>query len=196
MKKTITINLSGVIFSIDEDAYELLHEYLKRIEGHFQDEGERRDIIADIESRIAELLTASGASGVKPVTFADVEGIITTMGDPEDIADSADNPGESYSRRRPGRRIYRDVDNRILGGVCSGLAAYFSVDVVWIRLIFVILALAFFSGFLIYLLLWLVFPPALTTSQKLEMKGEPVNISNIGKVVRDEFNNVRKNFKI
>lgn len=196
MKKTITINLSGVIFSIDEDAYELLHEYLKRIESHFSDEGERRDIIADIESRIAELLTESGASGVKPVTFTDVEGIITTMGDPEDIADSADKPGETYRKRRPGRRIYRDVDNRILGGVCSGLAAYFSVDVIWIRLIFVILALAFFSGFLIYLLLWLVFPPALTTSQKLEMKGEPVNISNIGKAVRDEFNNVRKNFKI
>jgi hypothetical protein len=76
------------------------------------------------------------------------------------------------------------------------MAAYLSLKVIWIRIIFVILGLAFFSGILVYLLLWIVFPPARTTAQKLEMKGEPVNISNIGKAVKDEFDNVRKNLKI
>jgi phage shock protein PspC (stress-responsive transcriptional regulator) len=198
MKKTITINLSGVIFSIDDDAYELLNKYLKRIESHFSDKGEREDIMADIEARIAELFSPAGASGIHSVTLEDVEKVIGIMGNPEDIAETADEPKGSYtgSGSRTGKRMYRDIDKRVLGGVCSGLAAYLSIDVIWIRIIFVILAIGAFSGVLIYLLLWIVIPPARTTAQKLEMRGEPVTISNIGKAVRDEFNNVRRNLKI
>ncbi len=202
MKKTITINLSGAVFSIDEDAYELLKTYLEKIESHFSDEGERKDIITDIEARIAELFSEGGSSGSRPVTFQDVEKIIEIMGNPEDIADLADDSeierdfGGHYAGRKGSRRIYRDVDNRIFGGVCSGMAAYWSIDALWIRIIFVILAIGALSGVFIYLLLWLVIPPALTTAHKLEMRGEPVNISNIGRAVKDEFNNVRKNLKI
>jgi phage shock protein PspC (stress-responsive transcriptional regulator) len=196
MKKTITINLSGVVFSIDEDAFDLLRKYLKSIENHFSDKGEREDIMADIEARIAELFSPSRASGIHPVTIKDVEKVIEIMGHPDDIADSNGSSDDTYTRSKPGRRIYRDIDRRILGGVCSGMAAYWSIDVIWIRIIFVILAFGFFSGFLIYLLLWLVIPPARTTAQKLEMRGEPVNISNIGRAVKDEFNKVRKNLKI
>ncbi len=201
MKKTITINLGGVVFSIDEDAYELLKEYLDKIEGHFSDEGERQDIMSDIESRIAELFSDGQNSGNRPVTLKDVEKVIEIMGEPVDIADSAENSGDGQSQSsssagRKNRRIYRDTDNRVLGGVCSGMATYWSIDVIWIRIIFVILAIMALSGFLVYLLLWLVIPPAVTTAQKLEMRGEPVNISNIGRAVKDEFNNVRKNLKI
>lgn len=200
MKKTITINLGGVVFSIDEDAYELLKEYLDKIEGHFSDEGERQDIISDIESRIAELFSDGQNSGNRPVTLKDVEKVIEIMGEPVDIADSAENDDghsqSSSSAGRGNRRIYRDTDHRVLGGVCSGMAAYWSIDVVWIRVVFVILAIMALSGILIYLLLWLVIPPAVTTAQKLEMRGEPVNISNIGRAVKDEFNSVRKNLKI
>lgn len=200
MKKTITINLGGVVFSIDEDAYELLKEYLDKIEGHFSDEGERQDIISDIESRIAELFSDGQNSGNRPVTLKDVEKVIEIMGEPVDIADSAENDDghsqSSSSAGRGNRRIYRDTDHRVLGGVCSGMAAYWSIDVVWIRVVFVILAIMALSGILIYLLLWLVIPPAVTTAQKLEMRGEPVNISSIGKAVKDEFNSVRKNLKI
>jgi phage shock protein PspC (stress-responsive transcriptional regulator) len=196
MKKTITINLSGAIFSIDEDAYELLRNYLSRIESHFSDGGERADIMADIEGRIAELFSPSGIEYVHAITVADVRKVIETMGEPEDIADSTDTTDRPYTGTKTGRRIYRDIDKRVLGGVCSGMAAYMSIDVIWIRLLFVILGLAFFSGILVYILLWIVIPPARTVAQKLEMKGEPVNLSNIGKAVKDEFNNVRKNLKI
>lgn len=196
MKKTITINLSGSIFSIDEDAYDLLRNYLSRIESHFSDGSERADIMADIEGRIAELFSPSGIQYVQVITIADVEKVIKIMGEPEDIADSADTTDGYYYSTKTGRRIYRDVDRRILGGVCSGMAAYLSLKVIWIRIIFVILGLAFFSGILVYILLWIVIPPARTIAQKLEMKGEPVNISNIGKAVKDEFDNVRKNLKI
>ncbi len=205
MKKTININLSGVVFSIDEDAYELLKEYLEKIEARFSDEDERNEIMNDIESRIAELFSPGRSSPVKPVTLADVEKVIAIMGDPGDIADAADEkagheetgiPGNHHSARKGSRRIYRDTDNRLLGGVCSGMSAYWSIDVVWIRLIFVILAIGALSGVFIYLILWLVIPPAVTTAQKLEMRGEPVTISSIGKAVRDEFNNVRQNLKI
>ena len=205
MKKTITINLGGAVFSIDEDAYELLKEYLDKIEGHFSDEGERQDIMSDIESRIAELLSGGSVPHLKPITISEVKKVIEIMGDPSDIADAVEDkdqdPGSGSATGSSGshegsRRMHRDVDNRILGGVCSGMAAYWSIDVIWIRIIFVILALGAFSGVFIYLLLWLVIPPAITTAQKLEMKGEPVNISNIGKAVKEEFNSVRKNLKI
>lgn len=202
MKKTITINLGGTVFSIDEDAYGLLKSYLEKIESYFSDEDDRNEIMADIESRIAELFSAANRSGAKPVTIKDVEKIIEVMGDPGDIADMAGEAGDaeeserSSAGRKGHRRIYRDVDNRILGGVCSGMSAYWSIDVVWIRIAFVVLSLLFFSGFLVYLLLWLVIPPAQTTAQKLEMRGEPVNISSIGKAVKEEFNNVRRNLKI
>jgi phage shock protein PspC (stress-responsive transcriptional regulator) len=201
MKKTITINLGGVVFSIDEDAYELLKVYLDKIESHFSDEGERNDILADIESRMAELFSEGNSARIKPVTIYDVEQVIAIMGDPGDIGEMSEEGGTAssseniFSGRKTNRRIYRDVDNRLLGGVCSGISAYWSIDVVWIRIIFVILTLMVFSGVLVYLLLWLVIPPALTTAQKLEMRGEPVNINNIGKTVKEEFESVKKNFK-
>ncbi|MFW5835664.1 MAG: PspC domain-containing protein [bacterium] len=208
MKKTVTVNLGSTVFSIDEDGYALLKDYLERIENHFSDDEERKEIMSDIEARMAELFSGGNTTPVKPVTLEDVKKVIAIMGDPEDIADMAeesDREGE-YSEKREydgsaysgktRRRIYRDIDNRMLGGVCSGMAAYWSVDVIWIRIIFVVLALLFFSGFLVYLLLWIVIPPARTVAQKLEMRGEPVTISSIRKAVKEEFNNVRRNLKI
>lgn len=205
MKKTVTVNLRGTVISMDEDAFQLLSDYLEKIEGNLSDPDEVREIMNDIEARIAELLSPPGRPANRAVTVKEVEEIIRIMGDPEDFAAEADNGSEGDSASdyggyatgsRPGRRIYRDTDNRLLGGVCSGMSAYWSIDVVWIRIIFVILALMFFSGFLLYLLLWIVIPPAVTTAQKLEMRGEPVNISSIGKAVKEEFENVRKNLKI
>jgi phage shock protein PspC (stress-responsive transcriptional regulator) len=197
MKKTITVNIGGTVFSIDEDAYELLRLYLDKIESHFTGSTDREEIMSDIESRIAELLSRGEYSLNHAITIKEVEEVIEIMGEPEDYADGTqeENAGRA-TRAKTKRRIYRDVDNRLLGGVCSGLAAYFAIDVVWIRLIFVVLTLMVFSGLLVYLLLWLVIPPAVTTAQKLEMKGEPVNINNIGRAVREEFEKVKKSFKI
>ncbi len=204
MRKTITINLGGTVFAIDEDAYELLRVYLDRIENHFPDEEEKGEIMSDIEARIAELLAQGQSSAARPVTLKDIEYVIGVMGNPEDIAENAGgdengggaDAGTGSYTAGGSRRIYRDIDHRVLGGVCSGIAAYWNVDVVWIRIIFVILTLGMLSGVLIYLILWLVVPPAVTTAQKLEMRGEPVNISNIGRAVKEEFENVKKNLKI
>jgi phage shock protein PspC (stress-responsive transcriptional regulator) len=200
MKKTITVNLGGTVFSIDEDAYDLLRVYLEKIEGHFKGSTDRQEIMNDIEARIAELLSPGNHSLSHAVTLKDVEEIIVIMGEPAEFASEAGetDPGtrSGVTVARTRKRIYRDVDNRILGGVCSGLGAYLSVDVIWIRIIFVVLALMAFSGVLVYVLLWIVVPPALTTAQKLEMKGEPVNFQNIGRAVKEEFENVRKNLKI
>lgn len=197
MKKTLTVNLGGTVFSIDEDAYELLGLYLERIEGYFAGNPDKLEIMNDIEVRIAELLSRDGHSLTRSVTVNEVEEVIKIMGEPEEFSgatESETEPSVEYGRTR--RRIYRDVDRRVLGGVCSGISAYLSIDVVWVRIIFVILALVAFSGVLVYLLLWIVIPPALTTAQKLEMRGEPVTINNIGRAVREEFENIRRNLKI
>jgi len=94
------------------------------------------------------------------------------------------------------KRMYRDQDNRILGGVCSGMGAYFRIDPIILRIIFVVAVLGFASGLIIYLILWVVIPEAKTTAQKLEMRGEPVNVSNIGKTVKEEFNRVKNNMNL
>ena len=198
MKKTLTVNLGDTVFSIDEDAYELLGFYLERIESYFTGNDDKVEIMNDIEVRIAELLSRDGRSLTRSVTVNEVEQVIKIMGEPEEFSGAAGAKSESSKRenRTTRRRIYRDVDKRVLGGVCSGLSAYLSIDVVWVRIIFVIFALMAFSGVLAYLLLWIVIPPALTTAQKLEMRGEPVTINNIGRAVREEFENIRRNLKI
>lgn len=199
MKKTLSINLRGSVFNIDDDAYQLLKDYLNLIERHFGNEEESREIISDIESRIAELFKERITDFKQVILFSDVEEIIDIMGQPEEIIDPTDS--DQYSKRErfgPSgyRRMYRDPDKRILGGVCSGMAAYWGTDPLIIRIIFVVATLIFLSGAVIYLILWIVLPEAKTTAQKLEMRGEPVNISNIGKAVKKEFENIKEKMNL
>lgn len=197
MRKTITINLNAGIFHIDEDAYEVLKQYLWQIESHFSNLDERKEIIADIEARLAELFRAGSAQQEVIITMTDVEKVIEILGQPEEIAGEEipfNQMGQSQHKRP--RRLYRDIDNRILGGVCSGLAAFFNIDVTIVRILAVILALFGGGGLLIYIILWIFVPSAITTAQKLEMKGEPVTIKNIGKAVKEEFEQVKKNLKL
>jgi len=198
MKKTFTINISGGIFHIDEDAYEKLQVYLRSINAHYGTSEEGREIIADIESRISEIFNEKLSSKDQVVTEAMIDDVITIMGKPEEIfetdtEDEEEPVGRHKVYRR--RRLFRDPDHRVFGGVASGISAYFGIDVVVIRLIFVLL---FFLGygfsFLLYIILWIVVPKATTTAQKLEMKGERVNISNIEKSIKDEYVEVKKNF--
>lgn len=197
MKKTITINLNANIFHIDEDAYELLKSYLRSIESHFLNSDERKEIMADIEARLAELFRAGSANPNMVVTIEDVEKVIGILGRPEEIAgeESAASGKEQYVYSRP-RRLYRDIDNRIFGGVCSGLAAFFDIDVLLARILAVLLVFAGGGGLIVYIILWIFVPAAVTTAQKLEMRGEPVTIRNIGKAVREEFEQVKKNLKL
>jgi phage shock protein PspC (stress-responsive transcriptional regulator) len=200
MKKTLTINLSGSVFHIDDDAYEKLHDYLNKINRHFGNDEDAKEIVEDIEARIAEIFAGKIKNGDEVITIAHIEEVIVIMGTPEAIS----NEEEAEKVKGPekkvfytnGKRLYRDVDDRILAGVCSGLGAYFSMDPVIIRIIFV---LAFFlgvgSGVLIYLVLWIVVPKAASTAQRLEMKGELVNIDNISKSIKEEMQDVKENFR-
>ncbi|MBN2518877.1 MAG: PspC domain-containing protein [Bacteroidales bacterium] len=201
MKTTITINLNNILFHIEEDAYEKLKTYLNSIEEYFKNIDERREIIVDIEARIAELFKEKLGKTKEVITDSDVEEIIKIIGNPEEIGGTgqqSENKSEhekSYSKYSK-RRIYRDPDNRILGGVCSGIGAYLNTDPVIVRVVFVLIFLGFGIGLLIYILLWIVVPEAKTEAEKYEMRGESFNISNIGKNIKEEFENVKKGMNL
>lgn len=194
MKKTITINLGGIVFNIDDDAYAKLKNYLDQIEHYFSGEKEGKEILSDIENRIAELFQERIKDSARVVDLKDVNEVIGILGDPQEIGDPEGTNGTGRKTRYTSsayRRIYRDPDNRILGGVCSGMGAYWQIDPLIFRIIFLVAFLGLGVGLIIYLILWIVIPEAKTAAQKLEMHGEPVNVSNIGKKVKEEFNNVK-----
>lgn len=197
MKKTLTINLAGMVYHIDEDAFQKLKAYLDTLERKFRQEPDVKELIADIEARIAELLSERMGNKKQVVTVDDVVAIISILGDPEVISDDENTyqyTGRTTSKGRY-RRMYRDPDSRVIGGVCSGLAAYWNMDPAIVRVVFIVLVIIGGSGLLIYLILWIVMPEAQTTAQKLEMRGEAVTIDNIKDFIRDEFEQVKKNFK-
>ncbi len=195
MKITVSINIGGYSFNIDEDAYSELKIYLKSLELHFSGEESSSEILSDIEARMAELFRSRLAEYKQVITIEDVREVMAILGTPEDISDK-EGPSAREKFSSPGyHRMYRDPDHRIIGGVCSGMAAYWNIDPVIIRIIFVVLAFGGI-GVLLYLILYIAIPEAKTTAQKIEMHGEPVNIHNIKDSVKDEFNRVRKNMKI
>jgi phage shock protein PspC (stress-responsive transcriptional regulator) len=198
MKKAIKINLSGIIFHIDDDAYEKLKSYLDTISRYFSNKQESKEIIDDIEARIAELFQERISDENQVITLQIVNEVIDIMGNPEDIADSGEDAEkqdtfhDTYSRSR---RLYRDPENSVIGGVCGGLSAYFKVDPVIFRLLFVIFFFAGGASILVYIILWIVLPRAETAAQKLEMRGEKVNVSNLEKKIREEYDTVKENVK-
>jgi phage shock protein PspC (stress-responsive transcriptional regulator) len=195
MKITVSINLGGYSFNIDEDAYSELKRYLKNLELHFAGEESSSEILSDIETRMAELFRTKLTSFKQVINIDDVNQAISVMGMPEDISDN-DRKSARDKFSSPGyHRMYRDPDNRIIGGVCSGMGAYWNIDPVIVRVIFVALVLAGGIGALVYLILYIVIPEAKTTAQKIEMKGDPVNIHNIKEAVKQEFETVKKNMK-
>lgn len=199
MKKTLSINLNNIVFNIDEDAYNKLNDYISRLDSHFKNVEGGNEIVSDIEARISEILSEKLSKHKAVITIEDIDIVIQTLGNPEDIINTDEseekNSKENFTENNNSkkRKLFRDVDDRIIGGVCSGIAAYFDIDTVLVRLIMIVSIFAFSP--LIYLVLWIVVPAALTTAQKLEMKGEKVNISNIEKTIKKEFEDVKENFK-
>ncbi len=207
MKKSIRINISGLIFNIDEDAYKSLESYLQRLREHFGESESTEEIIADIESRIAEILQEKSQNSENVINLEMVQSAIKAMGEPREI----DGEEEGYSAneqrekqkkektykatyKKVKRKLYRDPENKVVGGVASGLAAYFGIDPVWVRLAFVVLTISGMS-LLVYIVLWIVIPEAKTTAQRLEMRGEAINLENIEKSIRDEFDDISNRFK-
>jgi len=196
MKITVSINLGGYSFNIDEDAYAELKMYLRNLELHFAGEESSSEILSDIETRMAELFRSKLSGYKQVINIDDVRQAISVLGTPEDISDN-DEPSARNKFTSPGyHRMYRDTDNRVIGGVCSGMGAYWNIDPVIVRILFIALTLAGGLGILVYLILYIVIPEAKTTAQKIEMKGNPVNINNIKESVKKEFNSVRKNMKL
>jgi phage shock protein PspC (stress-responsive transcriptional regulator) len=196
MKITVSINLGGYSFNIDEDAYAELKRYLKNLELHFAGEESSSEILSDIETRMAELFRTKLTTYKQVINIEDVRQAISVLGTPEDISDN-NGPSAREKFSSPGyHRMYRDPDHRLIGGVCSGMGAYWGIDPLIVRVIFVALALGGGLGVLVYLILYIVIPEAKTTAQKIEMKGEPVNIHNIKDSVKKEFDTVRKNMKL
>ena len=191
MNKTININLGGIFFHIDESAYQKLKGYLDAIRRSLSDDPKGRDeIITDIESRIGELLSARVKDVRQVINEQDIDEVIEVMGKPEDyMVDDEIFNDDTYGsyRSQKSKKLYRDGSDRFLGGVSSGMAHYLNIDVIWVRLGWLVAAFGFGFGFIVYPILWILLPEATTTAEKLEMEGAEVNISNIEKKIRDEI---------
>ena len=194
MNTTVTIHLAQTLFHIDSDAYALLKNYLNKLEKSFAQSEGKHEILEDIEVRIAELFSQYTVRDSYVISEQNVKDVIEILGTPEDI--SEEETTEESSKSNAQKKLCRDTDERIIGGVASGLGHYFGIDRVWIRLILIILVLSSIGGVVfVYILLWALIPEAKTTSEKLRMKGEPVNISNIEKKIKEGLDDVTQKVK-
>ena len=207
MKKTLTVNLNGRVYTIDEDAYRLLDSYLSNIRIFFQKEEGGAEIINDFEARIEELFSEKTRLGYQVITLEHVEEVIARVGKPADFTtnDGSEQRNQSQSAEsvKTGKKFFRNIDDKVLGGVCSGIATYFDWNTAVIRVALVLLPFIFstfkifngaflfghsvgsFWGWIIsaYIVAWIIIPAARTVEQKLQMKGQPVTVENIGKTV-------------
>ncbi|MDR3119033.1 MAG: PspC domain-containing protein [Mediterranea sp.] len=194
MKKTLTVNIGGTVFHMDEDAYFLLDEYLCNLKHHFRKQERADEIINGIETRISEQLSGKTGPNISVITITCVEEIIQRIGKPEEFENnqsSGDKHDTGNKKTNTCKRLYRNPDNKTLGGVISGLAAYLNCDVTLLRLLtLAILVCGVGTLVPVYLVCWLVIPEARTAAEKLNMRGEEVTIENIGKTVTDKFEKV------
>lgn len=180
MKKTHSVNIAGRLFNIDEDAYFMLEDYLRRIEFGYANSSEGKEIKNDIEARLSELFESYKAANTLIITIVDVRRAIDILGQPEDLGANR-NAQYQYQKSygswdktenvRYSKRLYRDPDNQRLGGVCSGLGHYFDVDPVILRILFLVFFFVGGFGFITYIIMWIAVPKANTPIRKIEMRG-------------------------
>lgn len=200
MNKIISISINGIVFNVDEHAYITLKNYLDALKAHFTGTEGQEEILSDIEARIAEMLLERMKIKREVVTSEDVAAVMAAMGKPEEMSEAegaqqsaaGGNFNYGQSAYTGSRRVFRNPDDKVLGGVCSGVANYFGIDPLILRLIFVVAFFGFGSGLLLYIILWIIIPQAKTPSEKLEMKGERVNVSNIEKTVKENLDDFKK----
>lgn len=204
MKKIININLASRLIPIEDSAYEILRQYLDSLKRYFAREEGADEIVGDIESRIAELFQDKLKKGAHCITDENVQEMKSAMGTPEQFDDASDADTKQqeaaqealFDKMRPRKRLYRDPDSKVLGGVCGGLGAYLNVDPVIFRIIFALLAVGGFgTGILIYFILWVATPEANTATEKLEMRGERIDVNNIRATVQDEIHAMKSHLK-
>ena len=201
MQKVVKVSIANIAFTLEQDAHELMRDYLERLQIHYESSPNCGEILSEIESRIAELLSERGYRD-KVVPPETVQEIIDILGRPEDF----DSEAESGDQPRNRKRVFRDPDNKILGGVCGGLGAYFSVDPLIFRIAFAVWVFFFFwlevfadwgwgmsvLGMFAYVILWISMPEARTVEQRYNMKGGSVSLKNIQKTVEKEAKDVSR----
>lgn len=209
MKKTININIRGVGFTIDDDAFRMLDNYLETLSHALKNSPDGSEIMEDIETRVAELLCERDGGSEAIVTLTDVETLIARIGRADEIdeidvevpgteekVEVDDNAGATppplpVVMQETRKRLFRDPQRGMLGGVCAGLAAYLNIDVTWVRLLVIALIFVSFSTVgIIYVILWIVLPVADTPLKQMEMRGETVTLANVGRKVTDTFTKV------
>lgn len=199
MNKTVNINLAGIFFHIDEDAYAILQHYLDAIKRSFENTPGKDEIMADIEARIAELFSEKIKDERQVIGTKEIEEVMTIMGKPEDyLVDEEIFEDEEavHTATKTSKQLFRDTENGYIGGVSKGLEYYMGLDAIWIRLLWILLTLGSSGAFiLIYIALWIFVPEAKTTADKLAMRGEPVTISNIERKIKEGFDGVSGKMK-
>lgn len=199
MKKTVSVNIKGMNFLIEEDAYELLQDYMNRLSHGLRNEKDSKDIIEDIEMRIAELCTSRLNDKKQVIEIEDIQLILDTLGDPSQYLDDEDSTTQefkesanqkTYQQDRE-RHLFRDLENASIAGVCAGIANYFNIDVIIIRAIFLIMFFFGGFGFPLYIILWIVVPKAKSTIEKLRMRGKPITVDS----VKEEVEAAAKRFE-
>lgn len=202
MKQTLNVSVSGVRFIVNNDAYEILRAYLDKIEATYAKEPSGAEIIADIEARVAELLLSKQNDSVKVIDKEAVEDIVNRLGEPEGEIDDKSEPTKlTEPTERFERRLYRNREGALLGGVLNGLSSYFNIDVTAFRILSVLLfVIGCWTGgtlvavlFISYLVMWVIVPRAKTARQKMEMQGKPVTASSIENSIKEEINSVVTN---
>lgn len=183
-------------FHIDEDAYYLLNDYLTSVKAYFSRQQDAQNIIEDIEARIAELFQEKLSDNKQVISIDDVQQMIHVLGKPSDfgVENGDEPPQDEPFMYKKSKRLYRDHENALLGGVSAGLGAFLNIDPLWPRLLFILLFFASGFGAILYIILWIVVPPARTTAEKLEMKGESITLENIEKSINNEYQKVKQNF--
>lgn len=199
MKRTLSVNIKGTNFIIEEDGHELLQNYLERLERSLKNEEGKSEIIEDIEYRVAELFSGLISQRKTVIELIDVQTVISTLGQPEDFIDEgeqqAQEPIESLDNKdnkHHSRKFFRDEENGRIAGVCSGLALYFNIDVMIVRAIFLIVF--FFGAFSIpvYIILWIITPKIKSNVDRLKMQGKAVTVDSLKEEIENAANKLKK----
>lgn len=195
MNRIITINLGGYALSIEEDAYDLLRAYLSKLQHHFGNDPQGREILEDIEARMAEMFHEKLKTGRSFIKVDEVKEACIAMGEPAEMEGGENEYTYKSVDQEIPRRLFRDPENGILGGVSSGLSVYFNVDVVVVRIIWLILFFAGGIGLLPYLLMWIIVPKVLSKADRLAMHGKSPNLRNFQDAFMEEANRVGENLR-
>lgn len=196
MNKTIIININGIVFHIEEDAYEVLRTYMTEVKRHFAYSADSEEIVTDIENRLAEMFNERLAAENKQViVLQDVKEVTDRMGNVADFElEEEAEPTFAYrdTSSQVEKKLLRDMDDRVIAGVAAGVGHYFDIEPRWMRLIFLLLIFFGGTGIMLYIILWIIMPRAVTRADKMAMKGEPINIQNFKKNFDEEVEGLRQ----